>query len=206
MDSLPENNGTELSSSTAQTVLRTAQLLYPVILLLTFVISAGVHTIITSKTEEELVGSTVKGPGGKPLPVTKRKREQETVEADDDVGGNGGLAWTVFLYLTGAIILSFVANSAAIALHAMKSSSDSGIDNAWWCGEARIVSFAPPRLRVLTETTCIKCMQCNAKPLRLTNHNPGLHRRFGIPVPLRPYHAPRVAREPQCRPLPLLDP
>jgi hypothetical protein len=26
----------------------------------------------------------------------------------------------------------------------MKSSSDAGLDNAWWCGEERTVSSPPP--------------------------------------------------------------
>ncbi|KAK4234412.1 hypothetical protein C8A03DRAFT_47245 [Achaetomium macrosporum] len=138
MDALLENGGSEQSSSPAQSVLRTAQLLYPVVLLLAFVISAGVHTIVTSRTEEELVVPSVKGPGGKPLPVTKRKREQEASEPDDNTG-TGGLAWTVFLYLTGAIVLSFVANGATIAAHAVQSSRNDGLDNAWWCGEPTIV-------------------------------------------------------------------
>lgn len=144
MDSLLEQG-----SSTAQSVLRTAQLLYPLILLLTLVISSGVHTVLTSKTEEELDAPTVKGPGGKPLPITKRrKREQEASDAHGATGGGGGgFAWSVFLYLTGAIVVSFVANGAAVAVHAMKSSSDAGLDNAWWCGEERIVSFAPPTHR-----------------------------------------------------------
>jgi hypothetical protein len=157
MDSRLENGGPEQGSSTAQSVLRTAQLLYPVILLLTFIISAGVHTIVTSKTEEELAAPAVKGPGGKPLPITKRKRELGASEADDDVSGAGGLAWSVFLYLTGATVMSFVANGAAVAVHAMKSSRDDGLADAWWCGEERIVCFLPLHdgCRHVLERPCI---------------------------------------------------
>ena len=149
MDSIPDSSGQEQSSRTAQSVLRTAQLLYPVVLLLSFIISSGIHTVITSKTEEELVAPDLRGPGGKPLPISKRKREQQAAESNDDFsggGGGGGLAWTIFLYLTAGIVVSFVANGAAVAVHAMKSSSDSGLDNAWWCGEERTVSLAPSRL------------------------------------------------------------
>ncbi|KAK4106394.1 ABC transporter-like protein [Parathielavia hyrcaniae] len=134
-----EKGGSEPSLSTAQSVLRTAQLLYPVVLLLSFVVSAAIHTIVTSKTEEELVVPTIKGPGGKPLPVTKRKREQQALEAHGDSRGSGGFAWASSLYLTGAVVASFVANGAAIALHAMKSSRDADADGVWWCGEERIV-------------------------------------------------------------------
>jgi len=110
---------------------------------LSFLVSAGIHTIITSNTDEELAGPTITGPGGKPLPISKRNRERQAVQSNDDAGAGRGIDWTIFLYLTGGIILSFVANGAAIAAHAMKSSSDVGVDIAWWCGEERTVSFTP---------------------------------------------------------------
>jgi hypothetical protein len=141
MDPLLDNGGPEPASNTPQSVLRTAQLLYPVILLLTFIISAGVHTVVTSKTEEQLAAPTVRGPGGKPLPMTKRKLEQESLEADDNASGTGGFAWCAFLYLTGALVMSFVANGVAIAAHAMTSSKDAGLADVWWCGDERIVSL-----------------------------------------------------------------
>ncbi|KAL2144084.1 hypothetical protein VTI28DRAFT_9614 [Corynascus sepedonium] len=139
MDSSIEHGGPEPSSSTALSVLQRAQLFYPVILLLAFVISAGVHTVVTSKSEEQLAAPTVTGPGGKPLPVTKRKREQEPLQEFDDTNGPGSFARSVFLYLTAAVVMSFVANGAAIAVHAMKSSRDGGLANAWWCGEQTVV-------------------------------------------------------------------
>ncbi|KAH6636451.1 hypothetical protein F5144DRAFT_180490 [Chaetomium tenue] len=142
MDPLLDNGGPEPVSNTPQSVLRTAQLLYPVILLLTFIISAGVHTVVTSKTEEQLAAPTVRGPGGKPLPITKKKREEEVLETNDDARGSGGFAWCAFLYLTGALVMSFVANGAAIAAHAMSSGNSSkhaALTNVWWCGDERIV-------------------------------------------------------------------
>lgn len=151
---LLENSGTEQSPSATQLVLRNAQLLYPVVLLLAFILSAAVHTVVTSRTEEELVAPTVKGPGGKPLPVTKRKREQDAQQAADKDGGAGGaggrLAWKAFVYLTVAVILSFVANGVVMAARAVRSSRRAA-PNQWWCGEERIVSLAlvppPPRDR-----------------------------------------------------------
>ncbi|KAK4146177.1 ABC transporter-like protein [Dichotomopilus funicola] len=138
MESASDNGGSEQSSSSAQSVLQMAQVLYPVVLLLTFIISAGIHTIVTSKTEEELATPTVTGPGGKPLPITKRRRRHQASQIDDDANTRG-FAWSVFLYLTAAIIVSFVANGAAAAVHAMKSSRDAGFTHVWWCGEQRIV-------------------------------------------------------------------
>ncbi|KAL2126807.1 hypothetical protein VTI74DRAFT_196 [Chaetomium olivicolor] len=139
MDAPPEKDTSTQSLSTAETVFQNAQLLYPVVLLLAFIISAAVHTVVTSRADEDLVVPTVKGPDGKPLPVTKRKRKQEASEADDNAHGHGGFAWTTFLYLTGSIALSFVANGFAVACHAMASRKTPGADGGWWCGEERIV-------------------------------------------------------------------
>lgn len=151
MESPVETAGPEPGPTTAQSVLRLAQLLYPVILLVTFVVSSAVHTIVTAKSEEELEMPTVRGPDGKPLPATKRRKQEQqqqqqqsrSSEADEN-SRRCGLAWTVFLFLTGGIILSFVANGAAVAVHAMQSSREAGLNDAWWCGEEKIVSFFNP--------------------------------------------------------------
>ncbi|KAL2262022.1 hypothetical protein VTK26DRAFT_2723 [Humicola hyalothermophila] len=145
MDWLLKVGGSEQSPSlsAAQTVLRTTQLLYPLVLLLTFILSAGIHTVVTSRSEEQLVSPTVRGPGGKPLPVTKRKREQEARNAgEDDNAGGRRLAKNAFVYLTVALISSFVANGTAIASHAMQSGNGSSAQDQWWCGEERIVYVA----------------------------------------------------------------
>ncbi|KAJ4307329.1 ATP-binding cassette-type vacuolar membrane transporter Hmt1 [Collariella sp. IMI 366227] len=139
MDTPLEKGDPVLSFSTAETVLQKAQLLYPVVLLLAFIVSGAVHTITTSRADKDLVVPTAKGPDGKPLPVTRRKRKQEASVADDNANANGGFAWTTFLHLTGSVALSFVANSAAIAFHVIASRKAFGDDKTWWCGEERIV-------------------------------------------------------------------
>lgn len=136
MDTQSENSG----RSTAQSVLRNAQLLYPVILLLTFILSAGLHTIVTSRTDGGEACSTVKGPGGKPLPITKRKREQEAQQASDDNNDGNHHSKKIFLFLATAVILSFLANAVAIAEHALQSLVNPA-ENQWWCGEERVVSI-----------------------------------------------------------------
>ncbi|KAK0711312.1 hypothetical protein B0H67DRAFT_284496 [Lasiosphaeris hirsuta] len=123
--------------STAETVYLRAQLIYPIVLLVAFTVSSAVHTILISKTDEERVTSSVRGPGGKPLPVTKRKREEELQEGDHCTGSS--VALRVFQYATAALILSFFANGAAIALHALQARGKPGFVGAWWCSEERTV-------------------------------------------------------------------
>jgi len=173
MDSLPEHTGPEQSPSLAQSVLRTAELLYPAILLLIFVLSAAIHTIITSKAEEKINFPTVKGPGGKPLPVTKRKWEKIAQElADEDNSRASRLAKSAFRYLTFAVISSFVANGIAIIAHALHSHRHEAREDWWWCGEERVVSIVRSRdwMENLTENT-------------------GLRWRVGIPLCIRPDHS-----------------
>ena len=125
--------------STAETVELRAQILYPAILLLAFIASAGVHSVLTSRTEEELVAPIARGPGGKPLPLTKRKREHEE-SIVPQINFFSDAARRVFQYATGAIIITFLANAVAIALHAIEVRTSSGGTSGWWCGEERIVS------------------------------------------------------------------
>lgn len=125
-----------------------AQLLYPVVLLVAFVLSAGVHSVLTSQSEEELVVPTVRGPGGKPLPVTKRKREQLDEPQVLDPAADCSFARRVFQYGTAVLILTFLANGAAIAVHALQARGNKGSGVSWWCGEERTVSYSYPFLSI----------------------------------------------------------
>ncbi|KAK3379412.1 hypothetical protein B0T24DRAFT_522327 [Lasiosphaeria ovina] len=128
----PKNTTTEVLS-TAETVYRRAQLCYPVVLLLAFIVSAGVHSILTSRTEEELLVPTARGPGGKPLPLTKRKREHEEPRVQNVY--TPSLARRACQYAVAALILTFFANGAAVCARALQFRNTT----EWWCGEERTV-------------------------------------------------------------------
>ncbi|KAK4194746.1 hypothetical protein QBC40DRAFT_28888 [Triangularia verruculosa] len=134
----PEHGQEYYLKTFAQVVYERAQETYPAVLLLAFIISAAIHSIAKSRTEEELLVPTATGPGGKPLPITKRKREhrdQGSMYSTD--GDSSGIAIQVFRYLTGALILTFAADAAATAAHVWQSSKVG--DKLWWCGEERVV-------------------------------------------------------------------
>lgn len=139
MDALMDGRG--FQPSLAQVIFRNSQQCYPVVLLFAFIISAGIHSVVTSKTEEEVVAPTVKGPGGKPLPFTKRRREH--LDTQGPFVHSGGVAKPMFQYLSAGLVLSFVANGAAIALHALSARGVKGEVGDWWCDEQRIVSLFP---------------------------------------------------------------
>ncbi|KAK3332654.1 ABC transporter-like protein [Cercophora scortea] len=74
-------------------------------------VSAGVYSILISRSEEELVILIVRGPGGKPLPATRRKRRYEQPRVRDVYSG------------------AFARCARGL----------SGYEWPWWCGEERIV-------------------------------------------------------------------
>jgi ATP-binding cassette, subfamily B, vacuolar membrane transporter HMT1/ACLQ len=129
--------------SVVESVYFSAQVLYPVILLVAFIVSGAVHSVVTARSEEELVVPTATGPGGKPLPVTKRKREQLDEPRAPDAHDGGSFARGAFRYATAAVVLTFFANGAAIAVHALQARGKSGQVGNWWCGEERTVSLPP---------------------------------------------------------------
>jgi len=141
------NDEPDMERSTAEVVFLKAQLLYPMILLVAFVLSAGVHSILTSRSEEELITPTATGPGGKPLPVTKRKREHEEpqiLDIDEQSSAHGA-----FQYIAAAVVLTFLANCVAVVVHGLDSA---GKSHEWWCSEQRMVRLPPLSPNALSES------------------------------------------------------
>ena len=98
-------------------VLRRTQYLYPLVLLVAFIACAAWYSVVNAKKEEDLVQPTVKGPGGKPLPSTKRKRPR--ADGSRKIGpGFGRTAKNVFRYLALVVFLSYVASGVSMANHA----------------------------------------------------------------------------------------
>ncbi|KAI2626509.1 hypothetical protein GGR54DRAFT_473782 [Hypoxylon sp. NC1633] len=111
------------------------QYLYPDLLLLAFIVIGATHSVYTAMRKEDVVVPTVRGPGGKPLPVTKRRR------SDDDASDSAEfspLARTFFQYSMVIVTLTFLAAGGAIAARALIHRSADG-EHGWWCGEPKTV-------------------------------------------------------------------
>ena len=139
------NHSGDPARSTAEVIYLRAQLLYPVVLLVAFIVSAGAHSILTARSEEELVVPLATGPGGKPLPVTKRKRGQPGDHRSQVDFPASSTARRFFQYATASVILTFFANATAIALRALQARGAQGKVGKWWCGEERTVSLSLPQ-------------------------------------------------------------
>ncbi|RBR09827.1 uncharacterized protein FIESC28_09706 [Fusarium coffeatum] len=124
----------------ADYILRKTQYLYALILLIAFISGAAWYSVVNSKKQEDQVHSTIKGPGGKPLPITKKKSSR--ADGDRKIGpGFGRTAKNVFRYLAFVVFLTYVCSAGFMFYHAFwfedpYSWSKEGLP---WAGEWSVV-------------------------------------------------------------------
>ncbi|KGQ08689.1 Heavy metal tolerance protein [Beauveria bassiana D1-5] len=124
---------------TSDLILRETQYLYSLTLLVAFVSCVAWYSVYNAKKQENIVQSHIKGPGGKPLPVTKRKTKDD---GERKLGPHfGPAAKNAFRYLAGVIFLSYVATGAFMFDHAFYHDnpykwSKEGLS---WAGEWTVV-------------------------------------------------------------------
>lgn len=125
-------------------VLRRTQYLYALVLLVTFIAGAAWYSVYNAKKDEDQAQPVVKGPGGKPLPVTKRKKRDD---GERKVGPRfGRTAKNVFRYLACVVFLTYVASSVSMFRHAFWYEdpykwSKEGLP---WAGEWTVVRIQLP--------------------------------------------------------------
>ncbi|KAL7960577.1 hypothetical protein V8C34DRAFT_57497 [Trichoderma compactum] len=123
----------------ADILLRDTQYVYSLVLLVAFISLAAWYSVFNSKKEEDLVQPKVKGPGGKPLPITKRKRRND---GERKIGPRfGRIAKNVFRYLAAVVFLSYVATGISMFVHAFYHENPYkwSKDGLPWAGEWSVV-------------------------------------------------------------------
>lgn len=75
------------------------------------------------------------GPGGKPLPRSRRKSKQDREQLKQK--GFSSSRQAIFNYLSVALLLTFIAHGCNIIIHALVAKE------GWWCGEPMAVSDHP---------------------------------------------------------------
>lgn len=137
---------TDAINDSGDALRRQTQYLYALILLFAFVSGAAWYSVYNAKKEEVVVQTTVKGPGGKPLPITKRKKRDD---GERKLGPRfGPTAKNVFRYLAAVLFLSYVGTGVSMFIHAFWHEnpykwSKEGLP---WAGEGSVVCF-PSRTR-----------------------------------------------------------
>lgn len=106
----------------------------PWVLLLIFLAAFVVHSIASAESSGEAAGPVVTGPGGKPLPRSTKKREEEQERLRRKRLDFSPIRKLVFYYLSAGVIVSFLANATNIVIHALTKREE-----GWWCGEATAV-------------------------------------------------------------------
>lgn len=138
-----------VSNPVAQRVLRYSQVAYPIVLLLVYLITFTIRSVLTASKDEEAVHEPEQlGPGGKPLPLRKNNqpKTRSNIPHDLDFSRPRKL---LFEWLSVAVIFSFAANIVVTIVHALLARKE-----RWWCGEAPTVS-----VDVLLSTCRILTMQ-----------------------------------------------
>lgn len=138
----------------AATVEYWAELLYGSLLLLTLVVSAAVHSVVHAKQSRKPVasGSRRTGPGGRPLPQTRRSGiEAEEDEDDEDEPGYDPSILRTFRYASILLVVTFVCNALATTAHLVKSRTLDGDwiadENIVSCGASPVVGTPSSKIR-----------------------------------------------------------
>lgn len=83
---------------------------------MTFIAGAAWYSVDNAKKDGDGVKSAVKGPGGKPLPVTRSRKPED---GHRKIGPQfGRTAKMVFRYLAAVVFLSYVASGVSMFVHA----------------------------------------------------------------------------------------
>lgn len=130
-------------SNLVDEILRRTQYLYALVLLLTFVSFVAWYSVYNAKKDDDIIQSHLKGPGGKPLPITKRKKRDN---GERKLGPHFGLAAkNVFRYLAAIVFLSYVGTGISMFVHAFKYENPEqwSREGLPWAGEWSVVSFYP---------------------------------------------------------------
>lgn len=105
--------------------------------MLILLLFGAIHSIYTARNKGDVIIPTVTGPGGKPLPVTKKRHIDDDKSREPEKTVSPSIR-ALFQWLYAAVTLTFIGQGAAIAAHALIERSAEG-DDAWWCGEAKAV-------------------------------------------------------------------
>ena len=168
------NAVTNPQDTPAERVRNIAQYLYPDLLILVFIIVGASFSIYNAK-REEVVAPVARGPGGKPLPITKRKKDHPKQERRQF----SPAAKLFFQWASIFTTLTFLATGIAIAVHALVYRSSDG-EHGWWCGEPKTVQLSLPYSPHMTDVSGEN---------RLTNNFAGLRSRLSVGLGVFHHHS-----------------
>ena len=123
-----------MTKADAVEFLEFVQYAYPIILLAFFLLAFTARSIATSSSASSKADEPIYGPGGKPLPASKKAKKASKCDPGPDLSRPRKL---VFEWLSVVACLTFVANAINVIVHALYARKQ-----GWWCGQAAVVSFS----------------------------------------------------------------
>ncbi|PQE21831.1 hypothetical protein CJF31_00007677 [Rutstroemia sp. NJR-2017a BVV2] len=97
-----------------------------------FLLAFTAHSILTVESTDDSAEPILTGPGGKPLPRSARKSEEEKRKRKSQ--DFSPVRKLLFLWLSAGILATFLGNAINIVVHALDKR-----ENGWWCGEATAI-------------------------------------------------------------------
>ena len=116
----------------APTVLRQLHFAYPVVLLVFFLVTFMTYSISGADVERTTTPAKVTGPGGKPLPRSKRRNSTIPKPKTPDFSP---AKKALFKWTSVALVLTFLADAVIVLLHILVNRAE-----GWWCGQHVAVS------------------------------------------------------------------
>lgn len=117
------------SNKHAQDLLVYVHFSSPIILLIFFLLAFTAHSIATASTDTTVKGpGDQTGPGGKPLPSSKKAPRKQ------DVLDFSPARKLLFNWLSVGTIATFVGSAVAVISHTLVNRKDN-----WWCGQSTAV-------------------------------------------------------------------
>lgn len=143
-DSTAAVNSPDADLPLVDRILRQTQYLYALVLLLSFLTIAAWYSVYNVKKTNPTEEATMKGPGGKPLPITKKKPKDEQQRK---LGPHfGGIAKNIFRSLASVVFLCYVSSGIAMFRHAFLFDNPYrwSRDGLAWAGEWTLVCRKAP--------------------------------------------------------------
>lgn len=136
-------------------ILRRTQYLHALLLLVAFLSTAAWYSVYNSKDSSSEQPAAVKGPGGKPLPITKKKPKED---GERKIGPHfGRTAKNYFRLLALVVLLCYIIEGIAMFRHAFQFDNPYrwSRDGLAWAGEWSMVSHCVAPLSVIVPVTTL---------------------------------------------------
>lgn len=134
----------DVPGSAAEATLKVTQYSLAPILCVVYTLANVLYGILSSESQDVLIVSTATGPGGRPLPLTKKnkKRRASIIGSRPKKAQFGVMTTRFFAAVSLIVVLTFFTNFVCLTAHMLEGQKGGG----WWSGDSMPVSTSPKSL------------------------------------------------------------